>query len=290
MGRRGDQLYAGAAGAIALERIRGLGSSWALQRKLDGAYSIVSTDARGRVSAALTRSGEPLPPDLLRGVRWAPNAVLCGEAEAYAERGVRARELRGHACLWLFDALRLDGRDLSALPYRERRDALRRAEAELAEGDVDRPWHEDRHDRAHDLASGRYTRRTPRSWRRVRIVDQLPVSRLDDALAWIDDATDCPTEGIVCVNLDAPIGRRGSKVKYKPVSTIDVVVTQLDARALVCHWIAADKRVVVARPRSLDVTVGSVVEIRHESFYADGTPRFARVSRTRPDLARAPQL
>lgn len=264
-----DALYSGARGRIDLAAIGKLGPSWVVQPKIDGVFARLVTDARGRLVASAMRSGAPLPCDvhheLAAGRLWPRSAILVAEVEAFTEASQRARAARGHALAHVFDVQRIDGADVTREPYRVRRDHVCRAEAELELARTDR-------DRR-----GRYQVR-PLRW---TVILQKPPHMVDAAMAeWVAPGG----EGLVAVALGARLGAKGAKRKFKPVSTLDVVVVEVGDRAIVTWWQAAQKRIVVSRPASLVVTVGDMLELVHESYYDDGTPKFARVSRTRPDL------
>lgn len=291
MARRSDSLYSGAAGkTLARTELASLGSSYVVQPKLDGIYGYVSTDRTGRISSIVTRTGEVLGPALMaefRGVRWMPDSLVVAELELWTEASNRAAAIRGYRMLYPFDAQRVGGRDVSREMYRVRRDALLRAEVEVESRGPDRPWVEDEQGDAHDLKSGRYTKATPLGWRRVRVVPQLPVACADRAwTSWVDGQDAGPCEGLVAVALDGQLGGRRTKLKIKDATTIDAVVTAVGARSIAAHWVAGQRTVTVSRPASaVAVTIGDVVELRHESFHDDGAPRFCRYVRVRRDLA-----
>jgi hypothetical protein len=279
-------MYAGAGARLDLAAARRLGQSWVVQRKIDGIYATVTTDRRGRIANAITRAGEVLGPGVLasyRGVTWAPDSVLACELELWTESARRTVEARGYAIAHAFDAIRVGGRDVSRESYRVRRDALMRAQVALELGGRDQPWTDDAQGDAHDAGTGRYCSRVPRGWRRVQIVEQLPAARFD--VAWADWVEREGGEGLVAVNLDAQLGARGSKRKIKPTSEIDCVVVGFDSRAAQLWWTSAARSIIVSRSPNRALTVGEVVEVRHDGFTDAGLPKFARIARRRPDLA-----
>lgn len=279
-------MYAGAGKRLDLAAARRLGAGWAVQRKIDGVYATLTTDRRGRIANAITRSGEVLGPGALsayRGVWWSADSVLCAELELWTEAARRTVAARGYAIVHAFDAIRVGGRDVSREPYRVRRDALMRQQVALELSGRDQPWSEDAQGDAHDLGTGRYCERTPRGWRRVQVVEQLPVARLDQA--WSEWVGREGGEGLVAVRLDAPLGARGSKRKIKPTSEIDCVVLSYDSGAARLWWTSAARAIVVSRSPRRALTVGEVVEVRHDGFTDAGDPKFARIVRRRPDLA-----
>jgi hypothetical protein len=289
---RRPSAYAGAAGKVLRhEDLSKLGAGYVLQPKLDGIYGLVATDGAGRIASITTRSGEALGPALLAdfaGVQWAPDSLVTAEVELWTQPSSAAAAARGYRMIYPFDAQCVNGRDVSREPYRVRRDALLRAEVDLERQGDDRPWLEDAAGDAHDFASGRYVKPTPLGWRRVRVVPQVPLVRAEQAWSeWVAGQAAGPCEGLVAVALDAQLGAAKSKRKVKSAETIDAIVTDVAPRALTCWWVAGARRVIVSRPRSLKVAPGAVVEIVHEGFYDGGAPRFARLARTRRDLAAA---
>lgn len=289
MSRRADSLYAGATSKIERSQLSKLGAGYVAQPKLDGIFGYVSTDRAGRISSIVTRSGEIIGPALMaefRGVRWMPDSLVTCEVELWTEASNRAAQGRGYRMIYPFDAQRVGGRDVSRESYRVRRDALMRAEVEVESRGPDTPWVEDDQGDCHDLKTGRYVKPTPLAWRRVRVVPQAPISQAEQAWErWVERGEAGPCEGLVAVALDAQLGARKSKLKCKEASTLDAVVTSVSARSLSAYWTAGRRAVVVSRPASALVSVGDVVELRHESFHDDGAPRFARFSRVRRDLA-----
>jgi hypothetical protein len=290
MSRRRDALYAGAVGRATLAQAAAAGRSYVLAPKYDGIYCTATTDARGRVAHLFTRTGLPVPSEIARelvGVVWAPNSVLVGELECWTEAANRMAARRGYRCLHLFDAIRVAGADVSSLPYSGRRDALLRAESALACEDLDKPWLVDAQGDAHDPASGHYTRRVPRSWRRMPVVPQLPASHAEQAWAdWVerDGGAGGPAEGLVVVAVDARIGARSSKRKVKRATSIDCVVAHAGKRVASLSWAGGT---FTCPAGGLELRVGQKVECTHESFYErSGQPRFPRISRMRPDLVR----
>lgn len=289
MTRRADSTYAGASGTnVDPEELHKLGSGYVLQPKQDGIFGLVSTDKTGRVSNIVTRTGEILGANLMaefRGVRWAPNSLIVAEVELWTEASNRIAETRGYRMIHAFDAHQVGGVDLSSEPYRVRRDALMRAESQLVNDDVDRPWNEDDEGDAHDVKTGRYQAKVPKGWRRVSVVPQLPVGAASEAwAAWVDGGTCGPCEGLVAVALEAKLGAKRSKLKSKRTSTIDATVTAMSDRAVSLYWLAGQRTITVSRPKTIAFKVGAVVELVHEGFHESGEPRFCRALRLRPDL------
>jgi ATP-dependent DNA ligase len=275
--------YAGAAGRLSLADVRELGPRWVVQPKIDGVYARVHLDQRGRIAQLYSRAARPFPrllvSDLMGACIGLPGSELVGELEAHTEAGNRSAASRGWRALHLFDAIRIGGRYLGREPYSVRRDALWRAQSEVECYGARLPWCEDDHG-ARSRSTGRFCRPVPTDWRVAPIIDQRPTCRV--AEAWADWVERSDGEGLVVVNLDAPLGARGAKRKVKPSETLDAVVLSSDGRAASLLW--AGRRFAVSAA-GLVLERGQMVEVRCEGFY-EGTsaPRFARIVRTRPDL------
>jgi bifunctional non-homologous end joining protein LigD len=109
---------------------------WIYERKLDGIRCLAHRE--GDAVRLLSRTDRDMGdqyPEVVRALREEPRRdfVVDGELVAFDSRGVtsfsrlqrRGRE-RVAIFLYLFDVLRLDGRDLRDLPLRERKSELRR--------------------------------------------------------------------------------------------------------------------------------------------------------------------
>lgn len=283
--------YAGATARLAPDRGLALPPDrWAWQPKLDGVYARATTDASGRIVELRHRSGELVAPadcDGLAGLATGlPNATLHGELEAGTECGRRSAALRGYPVLHLFDVSYCAGRSLARRSYLERYQALHRWQADVEElGHVSRGdwWDVDGTGRAHDPATGRFVRAVPRDLRRLPIVE---LARGDGAgrRLWAQHVDRDGGEGLVAVRLDAQLGARDSKRKIKATDTLDCVVVEVRGRVA---RVAYAGRTFALRVASARVAVGEVVEVAHDGWYeASPTPRFARLVRSRPDLAR----
>jgi len=289
MARRADRLYAGAAGCISLAEIKALGAAYSVQPKHDGCYSLITFDRTGSIGSIIMRSGDLAPASIRQdfaGVRWAPDSVLVCELEAWTEAANRLAAGRGYRIATILDAQRVSGRDVTRAPYRERRDAVFRAESLLVQDDDDRPWVPDASGRAHDPTTGSFVRPVPRSWRRLPIVEQRP-ARAAEAL-WDDFVGRDGGEGICAINLDAPIGKRGSKLKCRASSVLDATVVRLSPSHAELRW--AGGTFIVSRLSKIgaDLSVGALVECKHDGFTERrGEPRHARLVRVRRDLMRA---
>jgi hypothetical protein len=88
-------------------------------------------------------------------------------------------------------------------------------------------------------------------------------------------------EGLVAVDLDAPIGRRRAKLKCKPTASIDAVVVATGKGAARVSW-RGHSFVASAVGRQLEL--GQVVEIAVDGWYERSVqPKFARIVRARAD-------
>jgi len=289
MSRALDALYAGAVGRATLALAAAAGRGFALVPKLDGCYCVATTDSRGRLVHLVSRNGRAFPSSVageLAGVTWAPDSIVIAELEVWTEAANRTAACRGWRALHLFDALRVAGRDVSSEPYHARRDALLRAESELVNEDLDRPWTADEHGLSHDPSSGRFVRPVPMRWRRMRVVPQLPAAQAELAWAeWVEqDLAGGPAEGLVLVALESRLGGRGAKRKVKATRSIDAVVVSVGQGAARVTW-AGHTFVVSAVGAQLEL--GQVVEIQHDGWLERSVqPRCARIVRARPDLER----
>ena len=200
-------------------------TEWAVQEKIDGAYCEVHIDANGRVYSIRGKNGKELGDRRSRSLMGCfggyPGSVLCGEIEAHTEAGIKAFEAKGFANLHVFDAKKIGCRDLSKLPYWMRRDELYKAWSDLCEASgADAPYNTDRLGFAHDRL-GRFCKKIPFAWRRFPIVAQYAIDRM----AWYyHRVLRRGGEGVVLVDQNARMGLRRSKVKLKPIDTLDCEV------------------------------------------------------------------
>lgn len=256
--------------------------SWAWLEKIDGCYARVSLDRRGRISSVLSRAGSPLADarDLLGVLAGPPDSVFAGELEAHTEAGNRLASCRGWRALHLFDCSRYAGRSVEALPFTDRYGLLHQAQAEIELAGRVNPWVNDDQGDAHDARTGRYTRRIPRDIRRLPVVALARGKGAGEAL-WRSFVEVGGGEGLVAARLDAPLGKRGAKIKIKATDTLDCRVIAVDARTALLEYAGRMFTVGATEPLS----VGSMVEVAHDGWYESAsTPRFARVVRRRTDL------
>ena len=251
---------------------------YTVQVKHDGAYCEVHTDAEGKVSDVLSRSGRSfgeISADLVGIKMGAPHSVLVGELEAYTDRGLGDSHGRGWRNVHLFDCLAYEGQSIESRPYRERRDALWRGNSLV----VSEPGIIDTHvdGKKYRSDSGRF-QRGPRDWRRFPIVSSWRPNLADEL--WDKTLADV-IEGLVVVALDAPVGRRRAKRKCKPKDTLDAVVLVADG---CIAQVRSFRDSFFVGCKGLVLEPGNTVEILHNGWYRDGTPRFPRIKRRRDDL------
>jgi len=312
--------HAGANGVMvgvdALDTLR-RGVEWCVQVKHDGAYCEAHVDASGRVSRVVGKNGKELCDKRSRSLVGTfggfPGSILCGEIEAHTEAGIAAHDAKGYANLHVFDARKIGNRNLEKLPYSERRDAMLKAWAGLCEatGD-DKPWVDDSKGWAHD-ALGRFAKRVPFSWKRFPIVAQ---ARLETLTASYSRALNAGEEGLVLVDQQAPMGKRRSKLKLKPLDSLDCKVVEVGQRYVSCTYLcdawarearSAGLPVIGAKevqftvfkseknpawgtlildPKSYTSKIhsGDILEVMHNGFYESKTPRFPRLMRIREDI------
>lgn len=276
----------GARGRTTLEATARLGPRWAVQPKLDGVVVRVRLDAQGRCAGLLSRGGANLgagPGRSLMGARlgWS-NSVLIGELEAWTERSIRAVRTRGYTLLHLFDIERAEGgRFVGRDTYRARRDLLWRMQSEIVNLAGEVPWVRDAEGDAHSRLTGRYVEGHPTDWRLAPIVPQVPTARIDEA--WGRWGPDSDGEGLVVVDLDAPLGGRRSKLKIKATDELDCTVVSVGRTAVRLEW--RGHLFAVSKRGDMSLTVGEIVSVAHEGWQEKSVrPRFARLVRRRPDL------
>src|SRR5688500_6711524 len=206
---------------------------WGWQPKIDGLYAHAYTDERGVVERVHSRTGRSLSEarSLVGCALGIPSAVIAGEFEGGTEAGIRAATTRGWPAFHMFDALTLYGRDVTGHGALTRHRLLEHARGDQEALDW---WWRDAFGGAHDPHTGRFVRAVPDDARRFPLVPLVRTSREAEAL-W--SAVEWGHhEGLVGVNLTAPVGKRGAKRKIKATDTLDCVVVSVDARAALVAW------------------------------------------------------
>jgi len=294
-------MYAGANG-----KLKSLGDlsekkRYAIQPKIDGAYGELYIGATGRVEKIIGRSGKALEcvqaRSLINVFGGRPGSIYCGELETHTEAGLKAARDRGFAKFHIFDAKKIGNKRIGDLPQWRRRDLLFQhwTAAAIAAG-ADAPCSDDSNGRAHDDL-GRFAKRRPFAWRRLPIV---PEYRADIAGVYGSLIRD-GFEGGVIIDRDATLGRRRSKLKLKPIDSLDCEVVETGTKkcVLIYHaeaWaremISAGMNVIgsevvhfVTSPLNYSLSIGDIVSVAHNGHYESGVPRFPRIIGVRGDLA-----
>jgi ATP-dependent DNA ligase len=269
--------YVGATKRIDLATASALGSRFVIQPKKDGIYVRVYLDGRGRIAKVFMRNGVEVPAHITSHLRGAlagnPHAELVGELEAMTEQAERRAKV-GPRKIWLFDALHSGVRSMLHSPYSERRDALWRmtSAVQCAAPDDDhrpKPWR-------------RYRDVSGPGWQLCPVMPQ--VASADARRVWEEWVVgpDDGEEGLVAVALDAPVGRRASKMKVKTTESIDAVAVSVSRTVVTCEWRGMPFNVSRGRHH---VELGEMVEVACDGFYDRfAVPRFARIVRIRRDL------
>ena len=188
---------------------------------------------------------------------------------------------RGFRQIHLFDVIFDGTREMVDMPYRSRYAELHRSAAILEQAETGRTWSTDRKGQAHG-ADGRYSVRVPSGWRRAPVVEQ--VASVHAERLW-DTHVGSGGEGLVVVALDAPMGARRSKRKCKVADTLDCEILDSDGKRAVCRWRGAEFTVGCAGKA---LRPGDVVEMLHDGWYSERTPRFPRIVRIRPEMRLTP--
>jgi ATP-dependent DNA ligase len=257
-------------------------SDWAIEGKLDGWRAVAHVNGDVRLFGG--RNGSPytgkLPyvEDELARLLPADSAVdgeLVGTEGWGDVQGVMTRGSGPHVptkaipalAYVVFDVVRLDGEDLRAKPWGERREKLEQALAGAVE----------------------HVRISPTGDSSARLHDEFVALGL---------------EGSVCKRKDSRYvnGRSPLWVKVKPVETIEARITgfkpgtkgsafdglvgaiefQMPSGAQ-SRCSGFDMRTRRALTENPDVFIGRTIEVAHQGLSADGKPRFPRFARFRPD-------
>jgi hypothetical protein len=286
--------YAGPSSSLTPDRLDALDSRWATMPKLDGVYCTATTDRAGRVANLLYRSGGLVSHGDADGLRGQyvglPDATIVGELEAQTEASTRARATRGYALLHVFDVARLDGRSVASEPFSARYGLLHRwhAAVECYEPDVATAehWRRDATGLPHDVL-GRFCKPQRGALRRLPIV---PLHRgAGAALAlWSQFVERSGGEGVVACRLDAPLGRRGAKVKCRATDTIDCLVVDVGPRAARLAYRGRPFVLSSACKAAQGMQRGDVVEVRINGWTeAASLPKHPRIVRIRRDKVSA---
>lgn len=279
--------YAGPTSRIKLDQALRLDPSrFAFMPKEDGSYVDFSTDSAGRIFRMTFRTGREVDgqeADGLYGVAIGlPSAQLTGELDIYSEAAVRLRKTRGWAALNVFDIIRCAGRYVAREPFQVRRSLLERWQSDAIPDD----WFwQDGHGKSHDRKSNRFVKPKPRNRRRVPLVP-LATGKVGFEQLWHSFVEVGGGEGLVAVDLEAPIGARGAKRKVKRHDHLDLPVVHVGETGIRVTYAGEVVRIPCKRlVASGGVKVGDVVEVKCDGFYEHRPiPKFARVLRVRHDL------
>jgi len=296
MSRSGSLLdYCGPATRIPVEKGLALDPRrWGWMPKHDGSAVRIATDAAGRISTMLFRSGKVLnaveADGLLGLATGAPDSVFWAEMTIYSEAAIREREALGYSLARVWDVSRLDGRSVAHEPFAVRHGLLQRWQAtvENLAPEVARrqTWTQDAAGRAHDAQDGRFTRPRPRD---LRLLPLVPVTRTRAGAEslWQSFVEVGGGEGLVAVDLTKPIGvGRRAKFKLKRTDAIACTVLEVGTTGARVTWAGQTFRI-PCRAWVDRLRPGDVVDVVSDGFLeCRPVPRFARVVRVRHDLKR----
>lgn len=282
MARTKTRNYVGASGTITPEKLTKLGPAYMVQPKMDGAYCSVHLGPTGCIARISSRSGADFGPgmtDTLIGqfVGY-PGAVMAGELTGHTEAGNAEAESFGARRVHVFDLLFGNNSEpITQLPYSQRRKYLFEMQVKVDTYGPGQTWRQTP-EGVRDKRTGWFTAKTHTGTALTPIVPQVAPQAASEL--W-DRVQSGELEGLVAVAQNAPAGRRGAKRKCKPVDTLDVVAIHVGPRAVECLYLG--KRFIVSKA-SRDICVGDMLELKHNGWYRDGIPRFARIVRRRDDL------
>jgi hypothetical protein len=226
------------------------------------------------------------------------DSVLQAEAELWTESAKRNRKARGYTALHLFDVSRFRNEYVARQSFESRRSLLYRWREEAASVRSVRevPFG----DRWRARRSGKIVRSAAEN---LALLPLVPLAQGAGGAAdlWRSHVEVGGGEGLVAVRLDAPMGKRSSKLKLKKTHSIDAVVIERDRTAAILMWAGNVFTVSCQGRKNESIKAGDVVEIVCEGVYedADSTtagrrrvdsvgarmmPRFPRIVRVRPDL------
>jgi len=285
--------YAGATSPLPLEKALKLGSGWGFMPKKDGSYVELATDARGRISSMVFRTGAQLErdehDDLMGMAIGLPMSSLVGELEVYTEHAVMTVKGKRRRHLHLFDMLRHVGEYVAREPFSERYRRMMQWHSAISAGTTDGTWYESIGG-AKDSATNEYVQSAKVNLRRLPLVPLATGSGALEEL-WRSEVQVGGGEGIVAVNLDAPIGARASKRKCKRHDTLDAQVVSIEDGAVRVLWAGEIVRIRCVRwlpaiQEAMARTGRCIVEVKSDGVYWTGrvVPKHARITRIRYDL------
>jgi hypothetical protein len=134
--------------------------------------------------------------------------------------------------------------------------------------------------------SGRFVRRIARGWSRCPVLPWVSVAALAGCFEqWLDIGA----EGAVLINPDGRAGGRAAKRKVKVSDTLGCVVKDLSDK-VACLLVTDEGPfsgaifTVQSAAWSSCLAIGDAVDVVHNGWYNNATPRFPRIDRLRTDL------
>ena len=294
--RRRVDLFAGARGIVkSREAVQG----WIVQRKYDGQYAEIELDCHGLVRELRSKTGRVIRTDesqsMLGVFAGYPNSILVGELMGHTEEGKKNTRTRGYSRVFIFDALVLRDELVDGQPFHARDTMIKKMYGELsAIVGTRKAWWDDKESRARDF-HGKFTTRVPKSWKRVPTVENFYGLKGGKTL-W-DTYVKGGGEGIVWCDPNAPVGKRGAKLKQKPLDTLDCQVESIgtnycqvsfyDLKDLEEGAVVQEcrKKAFVIFHGKRNLSIGDTVEVGFNGFTEkSGLPKFPRILKTRKDL------
>ncbi len=295
--------YAGPIQRLTLDKAeRFAAKGWAFMPKVDGSYVELSTDATGRISRMVFRTGTQLDRgehDGLLGLSIGlPLSTLVGELEVYSEHAVRTVEGveverdgkvrripgRGVRHLHVFDMVRHVGQYVAREPFSVRYGRILQWKSAVEAGETYGRWYEDHTGRAHDSITGDFVQHARKNLVRLPIVP-IAAGKAGLETLWQSHVEAGGGEGLVAVDLTAPIGRRGAKRKIKHHDYPSVTIVEVGPTGVRALFGSEVFRIPAMRlVRQGAVNVGEIWDVKADGFTDRGLPRFARLVRCRPDL------
>ena len=294
--RRRVNLFGGASGKIKDKQAK---EDWIVQPKYDGQYCEAETDEQGRIIELRSKTGRLITTDEAKDMIGVyagyGESTLIGELTGHTEIGkLEARKL-GWSRMHLFDAVRLEDTFIHDEPYHVRLDKLNMMHAELQAFKGPDKIPTDVRGRAHDF-HGRFTRQKPRSWKRTPIVQSVMGHRAKDL--WKTYVSLNNGEGLVWCDPNAWLGKRGGKLKDKPMDFLDCTVTAIEGRfcqVSYVDWLNAEvgapltcigrKTLIMNYSERYALSVGDIIEVGYEGInLSSNAPKHPRIVRRRDDL------
>lgn len=250
----------------ALERYEGKG--WAAEEKHDGHWAEVTTDADGKITTIIGRSGSKFEGLNVSGLigypLGIPSSIFIAELEAGTEAANRINVKVGFKRLHVFDAVQVYGQNVRRLTYEKRRELI-----EIA--------------LKHNPPKVLLVRRVTKGFKK-----------------FFDEVTTSSGEGLVLKRLGRPYlpsgsdGKTDDWVRCKRFRFVDYVVTSIGKSeggspnlqvGLFINGTLQRVATIKNLPETLDYNalVGKVVECRGAEVHDSGALRHGHYERTRED-------